>query len=459
MRRLIPVSLALLSTACGLSEKPALSEKVVGHCVYTNKFAGGRECRDYLGDWTDAKASEDCADQKESAFTLAEACAETDILAWCYVDDPGAQLKVTFIGTDPGECGTKRTGCEVFAGGFFEPAPTCGGAAIDDSTSTIPVFQQPELICKAPKAGEPAGQGPDGQVCTWQMISGATELGRRFSDYADCDAVRTQRPYYAAPEDERILKPDPRLDDPAYIAELNWVKGQIASSACVCCHANEAPLGASNWNVDSPGNFINGFHNRGIAFGAGWIRSVGFGAYPAAQNNGFSRASPEDPDGSMFPTTDRDRMIRFFLNEASHRGIKAEDFADQKYRASPLDDQMAYQPTDCAPGEGLNADGTFNWKFGKARYLYVLEADATSPGAPPNLDLPQGTLWRIDVPSKGGSPIANASVKYGTAPEGVTQKFPADNAAPKALVSGTKYYLYALADIAQPVTRCLFTAP
>ena len=29
--------------------------------------------------------------------------------------------------------------------------------------------------------------------------------------------------------------------------------------------------------------------------------------------------------------------------------------------------------------------------------------------------------------------------------------------APAALVSGTQYYLYALADIGVPITRCLFT--
>ena len=121
---------------------------------------------------------------------------------------------------------------------------------------------------------------------------------------------------------------------------LEWVRSQIRSSACVCCHANEAPLGASNWNVDRPGNFVNGFHDRGLAMGAGWIDTVGFGAYPAADNNGFSRPTPEDPHQSIVPTTDRDRMLRFFVAELEHRGRTPESFTE-KYGAGPLDDNAS----------------------------------------------------------------------------------------------------------------------
>jgi hypothetical protein len=449
---------ALAVGACGLSEKPSLPTNVVGHCKYTNKFAGGLECRDYLGTWTAAEAEADCKGQKDPAFELATACNESEILAWCLVPDEGKDLKVAFLGTDPGECGTKQTGCEVFAGGFFEPAPPCGGTLPDDGGSSTPVWQQPKLICKAPKAGEPAGKGTDGQVCTWQMISGATEEGRRYSDYADCSAVLTQRPYWPAPEDERVNTPDPRLDDPLYKAEAEWVRSQLTAGACVCCHGREAPQGASNWTVDSP-NFVNGFKDRGVAMGAGWIRSVGFGAYPPEQNNGFVRPTLESPDGSIFPTTDPARMIRFWLGEAAHRGLKEEQFADQKYSASPLDDQMAYRPKDCGEGEGVGADGKLRWKFGAVRYLWVLDAEASTPGVPPNLDLPTGTMWNVYVSSDGGKPIPNGTVSYGTLPAGALQRFPADGAAPAALEAGRKYYLYALSDIGLPVTRCLFKAP
>ena len=113
--------------------------------------------------------------------------------------------------------------------------------------------------------------------------------------------------------------------------------------------------------------------------------------------------------------------------------------------------------TACENGEGAGADGTLTWRGGKARYVYVLEAEATSPTVPPNLDLPEGTLWRIDVPETG-TPVESGTVRYGTVPAGLSQRFPASGP-PAALTSGKTYYLYVLADIIQPLTRCTFTAP
>ncbi|MFY0575341.1 hypothetical protein ACN28S_14100 [Cystobacter fuscus] len=194
------------------------------------------------------------------------------------------------------------------------------------------------------------------------MISGATELGRHFDDYASCDRVRTQRPYYAVPPAPNAEREDPRMKDPAYAAEVAWVRTQIESTACVCCHSTRAPKGTSNWYVESPGNFINSFNPRGLAMGAGWINTVGFGAYPREHNNGFSRASPERPLDSIFVTTDPDRMARFFQSELFQRGFKREDFADQPYGAGPLDDQRLFRPTACAKGEGVDARGLLQWR-------------------------------------------------------------------------------------------------
>jgi len=454
--RVVLIPLVLLAS-CGLSTRPQLPEKLVGSCRYTNKFAGNPECRDYLGSWTKEAATKDCEGQS-SKVVFDQACQDVDVLAWCLIDnEDGTALKVTFPGTDASECGTDKTGCEVFAGGYFDPAPVCGGAASEGADWKGTVFQPPELICKAPKAGEAPGKGANGQVCTWQAISGATEEGRTFSDYADCAVVRTQRPYNAAAEDENIKKADPRMEDPAFVAEVEWVRSQVRASACICCHSNAAPQGASNWNMDTPGNFVNGFHNRGLAMAAGWIDTVGFGAYDKEKNNGFVRPTPADPHLSMFPTTDSDRMVQFFAGEALHRGLQQTDFANQPPGAGPLDIQRLFKPSACTNGEGVTADGTVIWRGSKARYLYVLEEGATSPTVPPNLDLPEGTLWRIDVPWTG-SAVSSGKVKYGVVPTGLVQKFPASGTASK-LESGKQYYLYVLADIAVPVTRCLFRAP
>ena len=88
----------------------------------------------------------------------------------------------------------------------------------------------------------------------------------------------------------------------------------------------------------------------------------------------------------------------------------------------------------------------------------MIKKTAQNPTVPPNLDLPQGTLWRIDVPSDG-TPVASGNVRYGQTPAGLTQRQPAAGAPPPALTSGQRYYLYVAADVIQPITRCLFTAP
>ena len=96
------------------------------------------------------------------------------------------------------------------------------------------------------------------------------------------------------------------------------------------------------------------------------------------------------------------------------------------------------------------------WSGGGARYVYVLEADAQAPGVPPNFDLPTGTLWSIAVPPDAAS--IGCGMPYGSRPEGVVQRVPAEGEAP-ALQSGRSYFLYVLRDVAQPITRCLFEAP
>ena len=96
------------------------------------------------------------------------------------------------------------------------------------------------------------------------------------------------------------------------------------------------------------------------------------------------------------------------------------------------------------------------WTGGPARYLYVLEADAMSPGVPPNLDLPEGTLWRVDV-APTAEPVPSG-VRYGDTPAGAQVVWPASGEAPP-LTSGRSYYLAALLDVYLPATRCVFVAP
>ncbi len=442
---------------CGGGPVPVLPEKVVGNCSYTNNFSKGPECTDYLGTWTEKEATDDCKG-KGSEIVLAKACGIDVRLGYCILGEKDKFSRITVPGSDGSKCASTIRGCEFFGGGIFDPAPICGGTVVDTGGTGLPTFQQPVYACVAPKAGEPLGKGPDGKVCTWSMISGATEPGRNFEDYASCDIVRTQRPYYSVLPAVNSTREDPRMIDAPYAEEVKWVKSEIQAAACVCCHSAKAPEGASNWFIESGPNFVNSFNPRGLAMGAGWIDTVGFGAFPAAQNNGFSRATPADPGHSIFPTTDDVRMRKFFEGELAARGVARSVFPPGTTGAGPLDEQRFFKPEACKNGEGVGPGGTMTWLNGRARYLYVLEASASSPTVPPNLDLPEGTIWRVDVPATGTEPLLTGTVKYGQIPVGTSQRFPASGV-PVPLVSGKSYYLYVLADIAQPNARCLFTAP
>lgn len=431
---------------------PTVPSRIVGHCEYRNNFSGMMECRDFLGDgWTDATVTAECS-RRNSTAVLGSGCSYPATLGQCILNANQPNVsRITFPGGDASQCGSVQNGCEFWGGGFFVGSSICGGMppVTNMPPATLPVFRQPELVCRAPVAGEPAGQSANGQVCTWNAVAAATEEGRRFVDYGNCDIVRTQRPYWAARRAPARTTADPRMQDPAYVSELNWVKKQLEATACVCCHAASAtPNGASNWDIEVEGNFMDTFYDTGLALGAEWIDSTALGAYPASENNGFTRVG--------MPTTDRERMARFFRNELANRGRTQASFADATPFGGPIYTQMTYRPTACTGGEGVGANGTITWAGGAARYVYVLEASASNPGVPPNMDLPTGTIWRVDVPFTG-TPI-NSGIRFGTLPEGTTQRFPAMGA-PAALQSGRQYYLYVLQDVAIPITRCLFTAP
>jgi hypothetical protein len=425
-----------------------------GRCAYTNPFSSTEECRDYLGKgWTAESATADCAQQKAGTFTKGESCTYASELGTCLIHG-GADdaYELVFPGEDKSKCASFKQGCEVFAGGKFTPGKPCEGVTTDPGGGIGTggtVYQPPTLSCVDPLPGEPAG-ATNGKVCTRSMISGCTEAGRHFNDYSSCSPVLTQRPYWPAPPSDFVTPAgDPHLTDPQYLGELDWVKEQVEACGCVCCHSEKvAPKGSSNWYIEAGPIWTDTFYPTGLAMAAGWIDSTSFGAYPPEMNNGFSR------DKSGIPSTDPDRMIAFFEGELARRGYKKEDFANETPFGGPLYQQSLYQPGPCAGGEGVTTDGKVVWSGGGARYVYVLASGSKNPGAPPNLDLPEGTLWRLDV-SPQAEPISSG-IKYGETLPNTSQGFPAQGS-PAALVPGTEYYLYVDADIAIPITRCLFT--
>lgn len=437
--------------ACA-AEAPTLRGESIGSCSYVSKFSGEPECREFYD--TDTETATGSCDGSGATFESGRTCEDVPTLGACIWEDDGAQIRTEVQGDDAEKCGSNRFGCETFAAGYWQPSPTC--AAGDEIVVLDDPFPLAERVCIDPLPGDPIGASEDGQVCTWEVVSGATEENRRFSEYASCEPVIRQRGYAPIPGNERSLVDDLRMNDLAYTTELDWVRGQIRSGSCDCCHSDYAAEGSAIFDTDFDGNMANQFNDRGLAMGAGWIPTVGFGTFPPEENNGFVRSSPENPYLSIIPTTDSDRMIRFFEGELAHRDLKPEDFEGDTYGAGPLDEQLNFEPGSCSDDEGIDENGKIRWLPGRARYVYVLAKDSISPTVPPNLDQPEGLMWRVDVPYDG-DPVASNTVTYGVVPAGMTQNFP-EAGAPAALTSGEEYYLYVTADVLFPISRCIFVA-
>ena len=307
----------------------------------------------------------------------------------------------------------------------------------------IPAFDD----CREPRAGETGG-GPDGQVCTHTLISGCTEPGKYYPDYASCDVVRTQRPFWEEPPAKLPDPNDPRLSDPKFKAELAWVTEQVAACACTCCHDSRSWDGKfGQWDIAAGGVWLDTLSDNGLALFAGYADSTALGAYPAEENHGFDRTK------TGVPTTDTGRMQEFLDAELARRGITKAEARKVPAFGGPLVTLANAKPAACDPGVGITDDGKIQWAGGKIRYAYVMEQGSKNPVVPPNLDLPSGTLWRLDVLASEGalkSPIA-----YGKTPKGTFQAYPESASAPE-LQQGETYHLVLLADPGLAVVNCEF---
>ncbi len=441
---------------CARNRSTDIPSELIGSCESYNPNSKLPECTEYYGtDWTQADAESTCLDLDSSMFKPGQGCArDVAYLGQCVID--GGTQRVSVVqprSDDSSKCSANKTGCELFAGGAWVTEGVCGGDGIDPDESYVraeDAFLPDRLICSEPIPGEPAGTSEGGEVCVWASMNGCVEPGRRFVDYASCDVAYSQRGYSPAPaNEEEMAKEDPRLDDPEYVAELDWVKSEIEACGCVCCHDSRlTPEGPSNWYVDAPGNFVAGFFDSGLAFSANVKDTSVLGNFQPENNNGFSRSI------SGIPSTDQERMRDFFLGELEYRGVDPAQF-EGKIAVPVLELQRQFEINDCEGDEGVKTDGTIEWEGGRIRRFYILEEGSENPMGPPNLDLPEGTIWRVDVPVMG-DPIRTGELVYGEVPEGATQVFP-EEGAPAALVPGKNYYLYAAADVLLPVTRCIFT--
>ncbi|HEX2872056.1 MAG TPA: hypothetical protein VHP33_12385 [Polyangiaceae bacterium] len=317
---------------------------------------------------------------------------------------------------------------------------------VTDADDALPhVFIPPFIDCREPLDGVP-GNGPDGEVCANVAISGCTEEGRYYPDYASCDVVLTQRPYAPLPP---LTQPtpadDPRLDDADYMGELAWAKQQVEASACTCCH-DSRQVPSSQWDVAAEPIWLDTLSNSGLALFSGLADSSTLGAFPAGDNFGFDRSY------TGIPSTDGERMRAFMLREMERRGVSVEEAKAVPPFGGPIYANYNANPTRCTAEQGIDSDGVVRFPD-DARYVYVLEAGTKNPGVPPNLDVPEGTLWRLDV-LPNAEPI-RAGFHYGDTPPGSYQHTPAATPAPR-LYFATTYHFVVIKYVGLTSVNCTF---
>ncbi len=304
------------------------------------------------------------------------------------------------------------------------------------------VFVQPYPVCR-----DVVHNGESQKLCVNASIAASTLEGRSFAEDSDCSTVKTQRPYRPLPTTKQGKADDPRLQDSAFMADLDWVKSQVRASACSCCHSTAAAPTYAAWDIDAPYVWIEQMTDRAVAIMAGSLPTDLMGSYSKEQNFGFDRSQT----GS--PTTDVPRMKTFFQNELDRRGVTEEAIAKMQSGNGPFEQVLKQKPIVCPDGIGVDSSGRVSWGTAAARYVYITSPEASNPLTPPNTDLPAGTLWRLDVlPSS--DPLASG-VSYGSRLEGTLQKFPSEGE-PEALQAGQTYRLYATRDVLRPIINCTF---
>ncbi len=300
---------------CGAAEGP---QEVVRSCSYTNTFTETPECREYHGGWSEAEAGDECETQAGSL--VVGACTEPATLGTCVLAiDDAREVRILFTGDDLGQCPVLSQACVTFLRGEFVASEACEGH-LDDPLPPEEPEAEPgvERVCVAPVDGEPAGMSPGGEVCTWSSIQGCTEEGRNYADYASCAPTYARGYYPDAPASDEGV--DPRMADPVYAADVEWIRGQLSACSCVCCHQGSVTKeGATIWDLELEGNFLNSVSPWGLAFMAGFVDSSILGQLPAADNNGFAR------DVTGMPTTDTQRVLEFFTAELAERGYTPDD--------------------------------------------------------------------------------------------------------------------------------------
>lgn len=320
---------------------------------------------------------------------------------------------------------------------------------------TATPFLWPEQVCvdaDGLELSEDTELSDDGEVCVWDNFSGNVPEGMAFTDLLTCDRSFTQGPPWFAPPGRVYESDSALLDDPEYAEDLEWVSDQVATSGCACCHDSASGSGhTSGFDVSAPGIWTDSMTNSQLSMAAGMFAEEDlFGHYDASANHGFDRTE------TLFATTDPERMKAFFTAEFERRAGSEEDLEEALGQFDALFGRLFEDVYDCIdPYEGI-VEGTVTWNGDGVRQIYILEEDAPTPGFPPNLHLPEGTVWALFV-DPASAPLESGTVVPGVVPDGTIQAWPEDGSAPD-LIEGRTYRLYTSPDVMIPrEANCTFT--
>ena len=315
-------------------------------------------------------------------------------------------------------------------------------------------YRWPHRTCVEEHDGE--------QFCFWESVRAAVPLGKNFIEYGNCQVLSTQAPPW-----QRDVRPtdcdDPRLADAEWVAESNWVRDQIRSTSCQCCHDSTQTGYADSFDIAQGPLWVTQLTEMGILTFGGF-KAVLSGRVkdrkafiPPEENNGFSR----DEGRLGFQTTDVQRLRAFFQQELDWRNITDDDI--RNFDTIPIPEQLNIEEpvNPCPSNIGVDAAGVIHWAGTvEARYLYVMGLDAETPRPPPHFDYPEGTLWRIDRHHLEPVGFRTGEVTYGSLPAGSLQRQLAPGEQPPALVEGETYRLYGLMDMHSfNIVNCTFTYP
>ena len=174
-----------------------------------------------------------------------------------------------------------------------------------------------------------------------------------YPDYADCDVVRTERPFWPEDPAGQTDSGDPRLHDSDFMAELGWMTQQVEAAACSCCHDSRQNGGLTGqWDIYHDGIWLDTLSDSGLALFIGLADSSVLGAYPAADNFGFDRSA------TGIPTDDTARMQAFLQRELDRRGITRAQAAAVPPFGGPIYENRVKQPDACSDeGSGIDPSG------------------------------------------------------------------------------------------------------